>query len=118
MKGTYYQSIDQMMMDYNGDYDRNDRSLYTNEMEVTYSFDGYEGITRLQNISKQNETQDRPLAQVFAYNYETGDYEEVFTDSDTISFDKYVVNDQLRLKYVQKGNNACYVPRICAKGDE
>lgn len=118
VKGTYYQSIDQMMMDYNGDYDRNDRSLYTNEMEVTYSFDGYEGITRLQNISKQNETQDRPLAQVFAYNYETGDYEEVFTDSDTISFDKYVVNDQLRLKYVQKGNNACYVPRICAKGDE
>lgn len=118
VKGIYYQSIDQMMIENNGDYDQNDRSLYTNEMEVTYSFDGYEGITRLQNLSKQGETQDRPLAQVFAYNYETGDYEEVFTDSDTISFDKYVVNNQLRLKYVQKGNNQCYVPRICARGNE
>ncbi len=118
VKGIYYQSIDQMMIENNGDYDQNDRSLYTNEMEVTYSFDGYDGIMRLQNLSKQSETQDRPLAQVFAYNYETGDYEEVFTDSDIISFDKYVVNNQLRLRYVQKGNNQCYVPRICARGNE
>ncbi len=119
--GVYYQSIDQMVTENNGEYDPSDRSLYANETEVTYSFENYPGITRLQNVSKKNETADRPLAQVFAYNYETGGYDEVFADSDTISgdiFSKYVMNNQLKLKYVQKGNNQCYIPRICARGDE
>ena len=123
VKGAYYQSLDPMITQVDGDYDTGDRTMYNNSIQITYSFTGYPGITRLELLSKNSDITYGTYADVYAYNPDTDDYEQIFKDSDVIAGDelsKYVVNNTIRLRYERDDSRGeqGYLPRICARGDE
>ena len=123
VKGAYYQSLDPMITQVDGDYDTGDRTMYNNSIQITYSFTGYPGITRLELRSKNSDITYGIYADVYAYNPATDDYEQIFKDSDVIAGDelsKYVVNNTIRLRYDRDDSRdeQGYLPRICARGDE
>ena len=55
-------------------------------------------------------------------NGETGKYEQIFKDSDTLTgtqLKKYLVNHVLQLQYVEKDTGKdSYIPKISARGDK
>lgn len=123
VKGVYYQSLDSMATQVDGDYDSNDRTMYNNSIQITYSFTGYPGITRLELVSKNSDISYGIYADVYAYNPATDDYEQIFKDSDVIAGDelsKYIVDNTIKLRYDSDDSQGeqGYLPRICARGDE
>lgn len=125
--GTYYPNIKKMLVASTGEYDDVDGSLYSSESVNTYSFEGWTSITALQIMETQEDNKDsyRKLADVYAYNVETGAYEQVFVDSDTLSgeeLEKYILDNVIMLKFVQVQSGAnyynTYIPRISARGEE
>ncbi len=126
VNGVYYPSIDEMAIAEQGDYDSADRSIYSEEVVITYSFEGYPGITCLENHSDDantsiDSTYNQP-AEVYAYNVQTGYYDLIFRDAATLSgaeLEKYLLDDVIVLKYKQLSSGyGAYIPRICARGDE
>ena len=125
--GTYYSNIDGMEIATQGDYDSQDRSIYSAEAIFTYSFENCPGITELENMALKEKSSDpnRKPADVYAYNVETGTYEQIFVDGETLKGEKlkkYMLDDVIILKYVpvQTGTNyyGSYIPRICARGEQ
>lgn len=126
VKGAYYPSIDNMAIAEQGDYDSMDKMIYSEEVVITYSFEEYPGITCLENHSvNQNasvESTYNQMAQVYAYNVQTGEYDLIFENSDTLSgadLKQYLMDDVIVLKYKQSGTGYnSYIPKICARGDQ
>ncbi len=123
MIGEYYQNIDELAVDIQGDYDSKDRSIYSAEVVAIYSFENCSNITVLENMENPGVAYNGhgAPANVYAYNVEIGDYEQIFTDSNILSgqeLKKYMLDDALVLKYVQDSSGyGAYIPRISARGE-
>lgn len=120
---TYCPDLSTVLIASDGDYDSTDKCIYSGVVTATYSLEDYEGITTLVNLDHDK----KPLngygeyAAVYAYNAQTGDYEAIFTNSDTITgkeLKKYVAGNILILRYEGGTDGVTYIPKICAKGDE
>lgn len=127
VKGTFYPSIDELEIAAQGEYDIYDRSIYSSEVVITYSFEDFHEVTELQNMTLKENNSDthRKPADVYAYNPATDDYEQIFVDGKALKGEelkKYMLDDMLMLKYVQSQTGTdyygCYIPRICARGEE
>ena len=128
VEGVYYPSLKQMEIASQGDYDP-DGMLYNGAVTMTYSFEGYPGITTLENLSYgKTEVVDSAsygangYANVYAYNSETGAYDLLFENSSTLSgaeLQKYMAGNIIMLKYEPVDSMATYyMPRIAARGDK
>lgn len=126
VKGVYYPSLKDMIATSQGDFDGENGLMYKQEVDVTYSFEKYPGITTLEltTFGKQN-ANDNPsdfYAEVYAYNAETGDYERIFEKDAVLSgeaLEKYIAGNVIHIRYKGKGDYYnSYVPRIIARGDE
>lgn len=132
MSGNYYNSIEPMAVNYQGDYDSGTGQLYTDEVRVTYSFEGYGDIDTLTfnddnasiNGGNINNVQ---YASVEAFNMDTGDYEPVFVDSDTLTgaeLAHYLSHNIIKLRYIGQNDDSSgiyieyHVPRISAEGGD
>ena len=129
VEGVYYPNLKQMEIASQGDYDPADGMLYNGEVTVTYSFEGYPGITTLENLSYDKvEAVDSSTygangyASVYAYNNETGVYDLLFENGCTLSgadLQKYMVGNIIMLKYEPVDSQGTYyMPRIAARGDK
>ena len=129
VEGVYYPNLKQMEIASQGDYDPADGMLYNGEVTVTYSFEGYPGITTLENLSYDKvEAVDSSTygangyASVYAYNNETGVYDLLFENGSTLSgaeLQKYMVGNIIMLKYEPVDSQGTYyMPRIAARGDK
>lgn len=122
VQGGYYPSIEPMVMSSQGEYDSTDGSMYNGAVTVSYSFEGYSGITMLQKASKDSDLSYGKYADIYALNPETGDYDLLFAGSDTLSgneLKKYMVDNIIVLKYEPgAGDTSYFVPRIAARGEE
>lgn len=125
--GTFYPNIDGMEIAVQGEYDIQDRSIYSSEVVFTYSFENFPGVAELENMTLKENSNDayRKPADVYAYNVETGAYEQVFVDGETLKGEKlkkYMMDDVIMLKYVQVQTGTdyygSYIPRICARGEQ
>lgn len=121
--GEYYQSIDELAIASQGDFDSLDRSIYSTEVVITYSFEDCSGITTLENMEDTGNAYNGhgTPADVYAYNVEKGDYEPIFTDGNILSgqeLKKYMLDDVIVLKYMQASSGyGAYIPRISARGE-
>ncbi len=130
--GVYYADIAELMVDYTGDYDPYDNMMYTETLDMTYQFAEEDQITALtnRNYGVQDSTGSTyswsyvTYADVYAYNTQTGDYEQIFTDGAVIEGEelaKYLDDDdKLQLRYVIDGADMydAYMPVISAIGGE
>lgn len=125
---VYYPNLDGMAIDAEG-YDPDRRSFYSvDPVTIIYSFDGYPGITTLENPDFDEFGQINPdtgmyCARVYALNPQTGEFDQIFVDSSILTgaeLQKYVENNILVLRYEPVNNQAYdnYIPRIIARGDE
>ena len=114
---NYYPSISGFAVDWQGDYDTEDGYMYgAGSVTITYSFDESNRISEL--------TINRPdieyghYADVYAFNMNTGDFERIFENSDTLSGDeleKYMSHGIIKLRYdKEQDGNDYYIPRISA----
>lgn len=118
VKGVYYPSIEEMVSDVNGDYDRQDFMMYSSVLEAEYSFENYPGITTLKKIAEKGN--DGMYARVYAYNPKTKEYQEIFRESNVVTGKElrtYIEDDRIKLRY-EADEQQGYLPRICAGGDE
>ena len=129
VRGTYYPGLDQMEIASQGEYDSTDGMLYNDAVTITYSFEGYPGITTLENLSYGKEEAvdsssygTNGYANVYAYNVETGVYDLLFENGNTLSgteLQKYMSGNVIMLKYEAVNSQATYyMPRIVARGDK
>lgn len=125
--GIYYPNLKQMEVVSQGDYGE-DGMLYDGAVTITYSFEGYPGITTLENLSYgKTEAVDSTsygangYANVYAYNNETKAYDLLFENSSILSgpeLQKYVEGNIIMLKYEPVDSmSTYYMPRIAARGD-
>ncbi len=121
--GDFYQNIDALAIATQGDYDSQDRSIYSTDVVVTYSFENCPGITVLENMEVAGSAYNGHgmPAEVYAYNAELGDFEPIFVNSNILSgqeLKKYMMDDVIILKYMQDSSGyGAYVPRISARGE-
>lgn len=126
ISGTYCPDINELLVENSGDYDYSNGRIYGGSVDMTYSFENYYDVTSLVNLTynqKPSDDSSEQYAKVYAYNVETGSYEEIFTDSDTISgaqLEKYLVSNVLMLRFVAESTQyyESYMPKIAAKGEE
>lgn len=122
--GNYYSTIVPMIVDSQGDYDSENWVLFGDEVNITYSFEGYGNIDTLTIIN--DSISNGSYAYCEAFNMDTGDYEPVFDGTDELTgvqLEKYLSHGILKLKFsrntdVYAGMNydECYIPRIAASG--
>lgn len=122
--GSYYNNIDYMIVDISeGDYDRDTGIMYSNDVVATYSFDGYGNIDELMLI--EDNLGDGIYADVYAFNADTGDFEQIFENDKVISggeLNKYLSHGIIKLKYVKSYDDGAggyydyYIPKIAASG--
>ncbi|MBE5942895.1 MAG: hypothetical protein E7264_10215 [Lachnospiraceae bacterium] len=121
--GKYYSSIDHKAVAVQGDYGEYERLVYSDGVIITYYFDDCKALSKLcmGELPKEDTSINR-VAQVHAYNLETGGFDPIFVDSDTVSEEelkKYVKDGALILKYTPLDMNYNnYLPRISAWGVE
>lgn len=123
VSATYCPDLSTVLIASDGEYDSTDRCIYSGVVTATYSLEDYEGITTLVNLDHDKKPVNGygEYAAVYAYNAQTGDYEAIFTNSDTITGEelkKYVAGNILILRYEGGSDGGTYIPKICAKGDE
>ncbi|MCM1180894.1 MAG: hypothetical protein NC347_11595 [Clostridium sp.] len=122
VSASYCPDIDTVMVASDGDFDPVEKYIYSGVVTATYSFEEYPDITTLENLN-YNQTPDNGgrYSSVYAYNADTGNYDQIFTDSAVLGgdeFKKYVVGNVLLLRFESASNDATYMPRISARGDE
>lgn len=119
VKGSYISSIREVMISGSDGYDG---EMMSGTETVTYSFEEYPEITTLKLESDVEADADYVYADIYAMNGETGEYEQIFKDSDTLTgtqLKKYLVNHVLQLQYVEKDTGKdSYIPKISARGDK
>lgn len=126
VSGSYCPDINELLIEDSGDYDNSNGRMYGGSVDITYSFENYSDVTSLINLTynqKPSDVDGEQYAKVYAYNAETGSYEEIFTDSDTISgtqLEKYLRGNVLILRFVAGTTQyyESYMPKIAAKGEE
>lgn len=123
-EGSYCPNIESLCVEQEGGYDTSDGMIYDSIVKMTYSFENYRGITQLVNRTYNKQpfayNTSTSYADVYAYDAETGEYVQIFKDSDTVSGEelkKYLVGDILILKFENTNDNA-YMPKIAAKGEK
>ena len=126
--GAYYPDINKAAVATDGDFDSTDGMLYNNSITVAYSFDDCKNVTELTNQSYGKTPQGYSsaiYADVYAYNFLSGEYEQIFKDSDTISGEelkKYIMDNSLGLRYdagtAQLNSTTVFMPKITAKGEK
>lgn len=126
---VYYPSLDRMVLSMDG-YLNEQRGSFNmpDPVTITYSFDGYPGITTLEDADfaerGPNGTKTGTYyADVYALSPQTGDFEQIFVDSAILSgaeLDKYLIDNILVLKYEMVNDDVygTFLPRIIARGDE
>ncbi len=121
--GLYYPSIDSFAIMQDGDFSEQDRYIYT-EVDVTYLFADTMQVTELEKEDTMDTGTQSYMryADVYAYNMETGVYEQIFINDNVLNgaeLEKYMVEGMLMLKYkIQSSDYSYYVPKIHARGDE
>ena len=122
VSATYCPDIDQVVVSADGDYDSMERYIYSGAVTATYSFENYPDITAITNMSYDKTVDYGKYADVYAYNVETGNYDMIFTDSDTLSGEelkKYMAGNVMILRYeAADTKSSTYMPKISARGDE
>lgn len=125
MTGLYYPDLKTMIVSDQGDYDSSDGMMYAEDVTITYSFEGYPGITSLELVSTDEMLSSQKgygsYAEVYAYNVETGNYDRIFEDDRVLSgkeLEKYMLGDILMLRYHTDEVYEGFIPRIAAKGDK
>lgn len=127
VEDVYYPSLEPMEVSSQGEYDGADGMIYGNgTVTITYSFENYQGITTLENLSYGKEPQsvyyNSCYANIYAYNPETGAYDLVFETDAVLSgndLKKYMSGNVIVLKYeVPDTEYNAYMPRIIARGDK
>ncbi len=125
MTGVYYPDLRDMIVSDQGDYDSSDGMMYAGDVTITYSFENCPGVTSLEMISSEDALMNQrgygSLAEVYAYNAETGEYEPIFENERILSGEKlrkYMLGDILMLKYHTDDVYEGFIPRIAARGDE
>ncbi|MCC8168014.1 MAG: hypothetical protein LIO37_01560 [Clostridiales bacterium] len=137
--GAYYSKISSLGYTSAGEYDTEDGWMYDQVVEVTYQFGTDDNIVTLINRDYTTEEvgsayssstyyyYSEPYAQVYIYNYETGDYEQIFTDSMYFTPDdmgKYIDENGLVMlryfidDYTYNEYGYAYIPEISALGGE
>ena len=118
VSGVYLPSIDPFIVDSQGDYDGENGYMYGQDnVTVTYSFDEKTKIDEL--TVNQDIIENGKLANVYAFNMDTGNFERVFENSDTLNgaeLKKYLSHGILQLKYEKQQDSDYYIPRISASG--
>lgn len=118
VSGAYYPSINPFIVETIGSYDKDLNYIY-NDIEITYSFKDTPGIVELKNLSFNDQSNSN--ATVYMYNYETGHFDHIFEKKDTLNGEelkKYLVDDEMIVRY-GLGNDSCVnIPNIIAKGAE
>ena len=123
VSGSYYPSIANFAVDTQGDMDGNSGYLYGMTAEVTYSFEGAGDIDTLR--AEKDTAVDGVYADVYAFNMDTGEYDIIFADNDTLSgkeLNKYLSHGILKLKYERNQSTVnydyadCLLPKISAGG--
>ncbi|MBR1866560.1 MAG: hypothetical protein IJ801_08645 [Lachnospiraceae bacterium] len=122
IEGVYYPNLSQMIVATQGDYDKTDATIYDSEATITYSFENFPGITTLENEAYgQTPSSYGVYADVYAYNADSGAYEQIFGQDSTLSgadLQKYINGNILILQYRTNSGETCYLPRISARGDQ
>lgn len=119
--GAYCPDIQYWSVASDGDYDPSDGYIYSDQVIISYQFPAK--VRYLRNRSNLSDASGNnydygEYANVEALNIETGLYEPIFTDSDTISgetLDKYIYMNSLTLRFTGNGN---IMPVISAEGEE
>lgn len=121
--GDFFPTISTFEVASQGDYNSMDRYMYGAEATITYSF---EAVGKIATLEKMEEAEDTygdyaSFADVYAYNVQTGDFEQIFTKGNVLTgneLKKYMLDDVIVLKYMSKDTNKeTYIPRISAKGE-
>lgn len=119
IQGVYYPNLSQMIVSAQGDYDEQEGMIYSADVTMSYSFEDFPGITTLENEAYgQTPSSYGEYADVYAYNADSGVYEQIFVQGSTLSgadLQKYINGNILILKY---SGDTCYLPRISARGDQ
>lgn len=124
--GVFYPDITGMIVSGQGEYGKDDGYMYQPEVDITYSFENYPGVTALElttfGLENINENPNEFYADVYAYNPSNGEYEKIFVTDAVLSGEKlktYMNGNVIILRYVGKGDyyNNC-IPRITARGDD
>ncbi len=139
--GAYYADITTQFVSSGGEFDEEDGWMYDQSIEVTYQFAAKDDILTL--INRDYTTEDtqtgsiysgtyyyywsEPYADVYIYNYETKEYEQIFTDSMYFTPDDmevYLDDDgRMQLQYFIDSTTwndygYAYMPTISALGGE
>jgi hypothetical protein len=121
--GAYYRDISEVIASSDGDYDEYDGEIYSDEVIVNYQFESDDNIDTLINMNygtqPYNYDENEEYAQVYALNLETGTYDQIFTDSDTLSgsqLDKYMSGGNITLKYTLAEYTNTFMPTLSAEG--
>ena len=121
--GVYYNNIYDMA-DYRysqSDYDSDDLMMYSDEVDITVRFNIGDDIKELNCIENRS---GRSRVVVKALNNETGDYDVVFSNGDTVlngmELDKYLTDGVINFRFIapQQGDYYydSYLPEITARG--
>lgn len=118
--GFYASNINDYMYSSEGDFSLDDNYIYDGDAIIRYQFP--EDIVQFTNISKQSgETYDTytgsEYAEVFAYNYSTGVFEQIFADDYILEGDdleKYMKDNCMTLKF---SGPYTVIPTISAEGE-
>ncbi len=124
--GTYYASINDYITDGDGNYESYDATMYDETVTFTYELPQTD-LLYLRNCNYYEKTSDVPsnengdiYADVYAYNWGTEAYEEIFADSELLEGEQlsvYISEDgQIRLQYVTEEDYlyVAMLPRIAA----
>ncbi|MDO5156046.1 MAG: hypothetical protein Q4D51_08770 [Eubacteriales bacterium] len=122
----YHPDIKTEIVSVDGDYDRDEAYVYGDFATITYNFEDMRGVEELVHEDYEKASaglvdNDYYIADVYAYNAEIGDYEQIFTDSDTLSgkdLEKYIQGNILMLRYKTKMGYSNRIPRISVKEEQ
>lgn len=125
--GAYYSNIYTRNVNRfdQADYDTDDLMMYSDEVDVSIRFRSDDDISTLVRAAESNDSASSKVV-VQAYNYETGDYDEIFANgSSEISgsrLEPYIQNGEMELEFIapHQGDTytETYLPRISARGGE
>lgn len=124
-----YPDINEYISAQSGDFDSMDHMMYNDMVELTYTFPEDTKITAL--VDKNASYLTRPIAgtlssesfvKVQILNPSTGDFDDIFTDSDVVSaseLEPYVKENSFTLRYARETSSeyhGVFLPYIAALG--
>lgn len=116
VSGAYYWSVfDCAVQD--SSFDPGDLMMYSASSEVKVVFNNIDSIKELEYAGQRENSN----VDTYAYNYETGVYDEIFGDGKTVlsgdELNKYLRNNTILFRFESESDYYCnYLPYISARG--